>query len=524
MMEKMSKRANHRHDHADHGMRSDRIRFELQRSFYAFRKGPVWLVILFELAALGFVFSKGAGKIYLDLLPAFLLVTLLSGFMVAFIHGNQKIWLMAQILLTVGMMLQSIFKQEYILKHPDAYEGGSAAAGLQLQLLVALAAALVVGFLYWNLRECSTIRIAEILTVVSILLSLLTLVLAKSVGNVKNWLTIGGMSFQTTEVVKFLYLFIAAALLGTVERPDKRRLTAFYVVSFIQMGFLVLQSEFGTLLLLLMVFLTFLFLFVPEVKVFVITFCGMMGAFLVAALTGLQLEKLAEAGSPVGTNKIARFYLANFHKIANRFIYWKHPEKDPLSQGYQLIKARESIVLGGWFGTSSVTNLPVKTSDLVFPALIQRCGMIFALLVFLVFILLWLEGMKVCVRKGDKYHQMMAVGLISMFIDQTIIIIAGSTGLCPLTGITLPFISSGGSSLVVSFMLLSVLLCISGNLSWKGQSSEEIEFFKKVTDGAERVLNLGHRYVCILVQNISTSAGNLKRGRQAKGGRKTGDL
>lgn len=61
-----------------------------------------------------------------------------------------------------------------------------------------------------------------------------------------------------------------------------------------------------------------------------------------------------------------------------------------LGLGYQLLKAKESIVLGGWFGTSSVTELPVKTSDLVYPALIQRC-MIFALLVFIVFIMMWLE-------------------------------------------------------------------------------------------------------------------------------------
>ena len=71
---------------------------------------------------------------------------------------------------------------------------------------------------------------------------------------------------------------------------------------------------------------------------------------------------------------VIKIFLSNYNKIANRFIYWLHPEKDALGLGYQLLKAKESIVLGGWFGTSSVTELPVKTSDLVYPALIQRCG------------------------------------------------------------------------------------------------------------------------------------------------------
>lgn len=92
------------------------------------------------------------------------------------------------------------------------------------------------------------------------------------------------------------------------------------------------------------------------------------------------------------------------------------------------LKAKESIVLGGWFGTSSVTELPVKTSDLVYPALIQRCGMIFALLVFIVFIMMWLEGVRLFVRKQDRYHRAVGAGFVFMLFDQTLIIIAGSTG------------------------------------------------------------------------------------------------
>ena len=173
-------------------------------------------------------------------------------------------------------------------------------------------------------------------------------------------------------------------------------------------------------------------------------------------------------GSGAGTGRLARFYLSGYSKICSRFIYWLHPEKDPTGLGYQLLKAKESILLGGLFGTSSVTDLPVKSSDLVYPALIQRCGLLFAIMIFIVFILLWLEGMKAFIRKKDRYQQIIVVGFAALIFYQALIIIAGSTGLCPLTGITLPFISSGGSSLVICFVMTAVLIAVSGSIRWKG--------------------------------------------------------
>lgn len=506
----------HRHEKNGVKMNQEWMRFRCGRAFSHMRKGPILAVIPLQIAAMLLVSAKGAGTIYLDLLPLLIGITLITGFLVCLMQGNQKILLLTLILLTVGTMLQSIFKAELVLKNPDLYQNRSVTAGLQLQYLVGLGMAMVIGFLYWNIRECSSLKVAECLIVLSFLLSVITLIFAHSVGNVKNWIRIGGFSLQTTEMVKLFYVFIVAILLGTVEKADRKRIIAFFLVTFMDMGFLVLQSEFGTLLLILMTFLVILFMFVPDLKIFIGTIFVLGAGFFTAAVTGMKLKKLADAGSALANNGLIQTYLRNYQKIANRFIYWMHPEEDSLGQGYQLLKARESILLGGWFGTSSITDLPVKTSDLVFPALIQRCGMIFALLIFFIFILLWHEGMKICVKKEDKFHCIMAAGLISMFLNQTIIIIAGSTGLCPLTGITLPFISSGGSSLVVSFMLMSVLLCISGNISWKGINSEEKELFKKSTDGAKRLFAFGYRHVCGFVSNLSTSAGHLRGSRSEK--------
>lgn len=499
---------------------TERFLWELQRAFYSFKNGPVLAILLFQVAAFIVVHAKGAGTIYRDMIGILFLITLVSWFFTSVVHGNKKILICVLILLTVGTMLQCIMEQEQIIKKPEILENGNPAAGLQLQYLLGFAVALTAAGCYIKLRQISSMKLCRILVVISIGLSIVTLVASKAVGNVRNWIHIGGMSVQTTELVKVLYVFIAAALLGTTQKPSKQRIQVFYGITIMEILLLAAQSEFGTMLLLLLIFLTFVFLFVPDLKVFIKTIIVMAILVVLVVLIGIQLGKLADAGSVLGTNPLSRFFLSNYDKIANRFIYWLDPEKDALGLGYQLLKARESILLGGWFGTSSVTDLPVKTSDLVYPALIQRCGMVFAILVFFVFIVLWLEGVRLFIRKEDRYHQAIGAGFVFMLFDQTLIIIAGSTGLCPLTGITLPFISSGGSSLVVSFMMIGIMIAVSSNVKWKGMTDNEEEFFKENAVFTKCNTYLRHLNDNIPHPNFRAAAGRLRRSGQTKAGSK----
>lgn len=517
-----------RHDTGTKSFSFERVLWEIQRAFYSFKNSPVLALLLMQAAAFIFVQAKGAGKIYLDMIGILLGITLLSWFFTSVIHGNKKIVIYTLLLLTVGTMLQCIFREEQVLKNPQYYETHNPAASLQFQYILGFIMALVAAFLYLNCKNLSStkalkklnlssVKVCRIFFYFSLFLSVITLVLAKSVGNVRNWITIGGVSLQTTEFIKFLYIFIAAGLLGTKENPDKENIRAFYIVTFIEVLFLALQSEFGTMLLILMLFLTFIFLFIPDIRYFIGTVLVMAAGSLGLSVIGMQLTKWKAAGVFLGTNKIAQIFLSNYNKIANRFIYWLHPEKDALGLGYQLLKAKESIVLGGWFGTSSVTELPVKTSDLVYPALIQRCGMVFALLVFIVFIMMWLEGVQLFVRKQDRYHRAVGAGFAFMLFDQTLIIIAGSTGLCPLTGITLPFISSGGSSLMISFMIVGLIVAVSSNVKWKGTLEDEEEqdkFFKENAVTAKCHTYLHHLNDHFPRKSFRAAAGRVRRSGQ----------
>ncbi len=496
----------------------ERVLWEIQR---AFRKKSVVLLLAvlgFQSASAVFLAAKGAGSIYLGMLTVLFFITVSAWILTSTVHGNVKILIDTLLLLTVGVMLQCVFIQEQLLKSQDTTNVQGQLGKLQLEYILAFAVAAATGALYWYGRRLAAMQTCRFLVGIQMFLSGVTLVFGRAVGGVRNWIHIGGLSLQATELTKLIYVLTAAILLGSGSEVRKENLKAFYGITAINILLLAAQSEFGTLLLILLLFFTFLFLFVEDLRVSSITLLVSAAAAVTgtAALQGLY--RLVKAGSALGSSRLVQAVLRNYTKIANRVVYWLHPEMDADGLGYQLLKAKESIVLGGWFGTSSVTELPVKTSDLVYPALIQRCGMVFALIVFLVLIFLWLEGIRLFMRKGDRFHQAVGAGLIFMLFYQSIIIISGSTGLAPLTGITLPFISSGGSSLTVCMCTVSLLIVISGNVGWKGAGENEQEaFIKKNAGAAEHHITVRHMYDSLSCKNIRITAGCFRRGRHSEG-------
>lgn len=484
------------------------------------RNGIIFYIVALQMAALLFVTGKGAGQIYLDLLLLLLAMTLGLYFYARVYGGNTKVVVYTALLITIGIMLQSIFRQESILANPKLFALGNPAFDLQIQYIVAIIGMFAMAFLYRKGKFLANPTVLKGMYLGSVSLSLATLLFAKAVGTAKNWIIIGGLSIQTSEINKLLYLFLMAGTLGGVERPSKRRIQFAFLVTFSQLFFLVLQSEFGTILLILLVFPIYLFLFVPNLKVAGATVVGYVAVGGAAAGIGTFVQTMAEQSAGFAGWKLTRIFLSNYEKIANRFIYWLHPEQDPMGLGYQLLKAKEAILLGGWFGTDSVTNLPVKTSDMVFPALIERCGIIIAILVLVVIILLWLEGIKIFVVKKDKYHQAVCAGIVFMMFYQALIIVAGSCGMCPLTGITLPFISSGGTSLLISGMMMGIVVTISGKLEWEGEIDHEemeFEFFEKNTDHTKSLAALCHRYRTFFSENFRCFAGYFRGSRSGEG-------
>ena len=147
-----------RHDTGTKSFSFERVLWEIQRAFYSFKNSPVLALLLMQAAAFIFVQAKGAGKIYLDMIGILLGITLLSWFFTSVIHGNKKIVIYTLLLLTVGTMLQCIFREEQVLKNPQYYETHNPAASLQFQYILGFIMALVAAFLYLNCKNLSSTK------------------------------------------------------------------------------------------------------------------------------------------------------------------------------------------------------------------------------------------------------------------------------------------------------------------------------------------------------------------------------
>ena len=297
---------------------------------------------------------------------------------------------------------------------------------------------------------------------------MLTLLLGVAAGDgVTNWLSVGSLfTFQPSEFNKGIYVLILAGLLCTKENPGRKRVIAALLITLVNLGFLGMQGEFGTFLLILCTFLCMVFLFVPDIRVFGVIFLTLIGSC--GAVVALCSFLLRVTGGESNIGFIA-FGLRQIHKIQNRFVYWLDPASDAQGAGYQILQARKALLNSDLFGSDTTTALINPTNDMVFPALTERCGLLIALTVCLLFGLLVIRGTRIYFSCADRYHQAVAAGLTFQLILQAFIIIGGSIGLLPLTGITLPLISRGGSSLMSTFVFLAVILVISSGNLWDGR-------------------------------------------------------
>jgi cell division protein FtsW len=154
-----------------------------------------------------------------------------------------------------------------------------------------------------------------------------------------------------------------------------------------------------------------------------------------------------------------------FERVGLRVQNWLNPWEDPFFAGYQPIQSDYALASGGVFGKGFAQGhpwyIPAVETDYIFSAVGEELGLLGTLAVLSLYLLLTVRGFIVAMRTQDGFAQLMAAGLTSIIAFQTIIIVGGVIRIIPLTGITLPFISYGGSSLLSNFALIGLLLHIS---------------------------------------------------------------
>ena len=161
--------------------------------------------------------------------------------------------------------------------------------------------------------------------------------------------------------------------------------------------------------------------------------------------------------------------------VETRVAIWLDPWSAPFGDGYQLVQSIYAIAGGGIFGSGlgrgvlvtpdGNTYIPGLETDFIYSAIAQELGLAGAAALVLLYLIFVYRGLRIAMQAGDGFSKLLAAGLTATIAIQTFIIVGGVTGLIPLTGITLPFVSYGGSSIVANFLLLGLLLHVSDHVA-----------------------------------------------------------
>ena len=259
----------------------------------------------------------------------------------------------------------------------------------------------------------------------------------------KNWIFIGPFSFQPSEFGKIALVLYLASALCTYENTEdiveefKQLLIPALVVMF-SLGCMVLQADLGTALIFFGIAITMLYAATGK-KRYVFTALGLS---VVGAIAGYGM----------------------FAHVRNRVMIWKDPWAYASNEGYQIVQGLYSISTGGLTGVglgNGLTSIPVIESDMIYAIICEEFGMIFALGLMIIYFLFFYRGIRSGIKCNTKFSQLIAVGFSTMIACQTLVIIGGIFSVIPLTGITLPIISYGGSSVLSIFFTLGILQKVS---------------------------------------------------------------
>ena len=329
-------------------------------------------------------------------------------------------------------------------------------AGLQaLWTGVAVGAYVVTLFVVRRARDLERYRYTFAFLGVGLLLMPLLPVLGRTINGSRIWIRMGPASFQPGELAKLLLaIFFAGYLvekrellqdfsrhIGPINLPDPKFLGPVLGAWAFSLLVMIFERDLGSSLLFFALFITMLW--VATARGFYLA----LGAGLFSAGAFLAFQAFAH--------------------VQSRVDIWLDPFKDAGGRGFQLVQALFAFGSGGVTGSGlslgSPTKIPEVETDFIFAAIGEELGLLGTVAIVTAFLLMVGVGLRIAVQARSDFEKLLATGLTVCLGVQTFIILGGVTRLVPLTGITLPFVSYGGSSLLANYILLALLLRISSD-------------------------------------------------------------
>ena len=289
-------------------------------------------------------------------------------------------------------------------------------------------------FLLGHVDFCMKIR--PYVAGAAILLLIVNIAIAGTTNGARNWITIGGehgFTLQPSEFVKIAFIFVGAATLEKIQ--TSRNIIAYIVFSVACVGSLIIIRDFGTALIF---FITFL---------------------IIAFMTSGDIKTIALAiASAVMGGAIVLKYKAY---VLRRFDVYRHVWDDPFGQGMQQTRVLVGIASGGLFGVG-IGNGYVRTyyapvSDSIFGVICEEWGFIFGILLVLSFVAIAVSALVNAIASRSAFYSIAAVAGAGLLLFQCGLNVFGITDILPLTGVTIPFISLGGSSMISCWAILGFI-------------------------------------------------------------------
>ncbi len=256
-------------------------------------------------------------------------------------------------------------------------------------------------------------------------------VLGKSMYGATNWISIGGFSLQPSELAKIIFVFFVAAMLARDTSFKKIVITtaAAYVLV------LVVERDLGAAVIFFVTYLVMLYVATRQFRYMALG----LGAGSAAAVVAYKL----------------------FAHVKTRVVAWSDPWGNYNDAGYQIAQSLFAIGTGGWFGMGlfkgKPDTIPVVVSDFVFSAISEELGALFAICLILVYFSCFLMFINISLQLVKPFYKLVAMGLSTSYGIQLFLCIGGVTKLIPHTGVTMPLISYGGSSVLSTIIIFAVI-------------------------------------------------------------------
>jgi cell division protein FtsW len=348
------------------------------------------------------------------------------------------------VLVTLGLTAFGLVMVYSATSAPAALGGGDPVFYLKRESIYAAIG--VVLLLAASRVDYRTLRfLAPFLMLASFGLCLAVLVLGEEVNGARRWLGVGSLAFQPSELAKISLAIWASAYLARHRAPQslKELVRPIGLTTGLFSVLILLEPDLGT----------------------VISIAIVLGAILI--VSGVPLRVLAAGGSIAVALGFAAIWFEPYRRA--RLFSFLDPWRDAQGAGFQTLQGIIGFGSGGLFGTgigqgvAKVNYLPEAHTDMIFATIGEELGLIGAALVIAAYCAFAYAGLRVALRCRDPFGKRLAAGLTTLVCGQALVNLAAVLGLAPLTGITLPFVSYGGSSLVVSLASVGVLLNIAGH-------------------------------------------------------------